>query len=422
LPEQMIIHGGRALRGTVRASAAKNAVLPMMAAAILAEDESVLRNIPNLRDVAVMSDILRSLGAQVDSTLGEHGLTLRINPRGLDRHEVPDVLMGELRSSIFLMGALLGRIGRVRLAYPGGCPIGPRPIDLHLLGLRFLGAHIEERHGRIEAHASRLVGADIQLDLPSVGATENIMMAAVMAEGTTVIRNPAKEPEIVDLERLLNAMGASVRGAGMDAIVIEGPAKLRGTEYEPIPDRIEAGTLVLAGAISGGDVTVQSVIPEHLRPLLAKLRESGLEITAGDHWVRVRAAGRPVGFDCRTLPYPGFPTDLQPPLMALAAIADGTSVITETIYERRFSHAEELRRMGANIRVEGRSAIIKGVAGLSGAMVRAHDLRAGAALVLAGLAAEGATTVGDVGHIDRGYDCLEQKLTQLGAEVSRQRT
>jgi UDP-N-acetylglucosamine 1-carboxyvinyltransferase len=421
LREYLLVEGGRRLSGRVRASAAKNAVLPMMAAAILAPGESVLRQAPNLSDVGVMGDILRSLGAEVTAEPCANGLDLAIQSRHIDNHVVPDALMGELRSSIFLMGALLGRLGRARLAYPGGCPIGPRPIDLHLLGLRALGARIEERFGLIEARADRLTGADIHLDLPSVGATENIMLAAVMAEGRTVIRNPAKEPEIVDLARMLNSMGASVHGAGMDAIVIEGPTQLRATEYHPIPDRIEAGTLLLSGAVTGGEVEVWNVVPEHFRSLLAKLREAGLEVVEGPDYVRVNARGnRPRSFDCKTAPYPGFPTDLQPPLMILATLAEGTSVISETIYERRFNHAEELRRMGANIKVEGRSAIIKGVAALSGARVRAHDLRAGAALVLAGLAAEGVTAVSDVGHIDRGYDCLERKLTALGAVIRRQ--
>lgn len=421
LRESMIIHGGRRLGGRARASAAKNAVLPMMAAAILTPGESVLRGVPNLSDVAVMGNILRSLGAEVTAEPGTYGLDLTVRSRHLDNHVVPDLLMGELRSSIFLMGALLGRLGRARLAYPGGCPIGPRPIDLHLLGLRALGAKISERFGLIEASADRLVGAEVHLDLPSVGATENIMLAAVMAHGRTVIRNPAKEPEIVDLERFLNSLGASVRGAGMDAIVIEGPADLGSAEYHPIPDRIEAGTLLLAGAVTGGEVEVHGVVPEHLRSLLAKLREAGVGVSEGTGTVRVEPrAGRPGGFDCKTAAYPGFATDLQPPLMALATLADGTSIITETVYERRFNHAEELRRMGANIKVEGRSAIIKGVPVLSGARVRAHDLRAGAALVLAGLAAEGITTVADVGHIDRGYDCLEGKLAGLGAMIRRE--
>jgi UDP-N-acetylglucosamine 1-carboxyvinyltransferase len=417
----MVIHGGAKLAGHVRASAAKNAVLPMMAAAILAPGESVLYDVPRLRDVSVMADILRSLGARVTTADSDNGMTMSICATDLTEYSVPDELMGELRSSIFLMGALLGRLGRASLAYPGGCSIGPRPIDLHLRGLRALGAVISEGHGRIDASAHCLEGSDIHLDLPSVGATENIMLAAVRARGTTVIRNPAKEPEIVDLQGFLNAMGARVRGAGMDTIVVEGVDQLRPIDYHPIPDRIEAGTLLIAGAIAGGQVEIQRVVPEHLSALVAKLRAAGISLRQGEDSIEVTSAEGLRGFDCKTLPYPGFPTDLQPPLLALATVAPGTSVITETIYERRFNHAEELRRMGANITVEGRSAIVKGVKPLSGACVRAHDLRAGAALVVAGLVAEGCTVVTDIAHIDRGYDSLEHKLACLGARISRER-
>lgn len=420
LQDHMLIEGGRALRGSVAAGTAKNAVLPIMAAAVLTEETCVLENVPNLRDVAVMSEILRSLGAAVTTEATGSGLRLTICARHINTHAASDVLMGELRSSIFVMGALLGRLGRATVAYPGGCSIGPRPIDLHLMGLRALGARIEERFGRIHAHAPQLEGVEVHLDVPSVGATENIMMAAVHAKGTTVIRNPAKEPEIVDLQAFLNTMGGRVRGAGMDAIIIEGSSdKLRGTTYTPIPDRIEAGTLMIAAAMTGGEVEVTGVIPEHVGALSAKLRESGVRVEEGGDRITIRCQGRPRCFDCKTLPYPGFPTDLQPPLMSLATVADGTSVITETIYERRFNHAEELRRMGANIKIESRSAIIKGVESLSGARVKAHDLRAGAALVLAGLAAEGSTVVSDIEHIDRGYDSLELKLRSLGASIKR---
>ena len=419
MQDLIVIEGGTPLRGTVRASKAKNAVLPMMAAAILTSDECVLKDVPALRDVGVMAEILRSLGAEVEIERQGRGLCLAIRASRLTTHAASDLLMGELRSSIFLVGALLGRLGRAAVAYPGGCSIGPRPIDLHLLGLRALGAEIDERYGRIDAVSPRLAGAEIHLDLPSVGATENVMMAAVRAEGTTIIRNPAKEPEIVDLQGFLNTMGARVSGAGMDAIVIEGPAELHGTTYTPIADRIEAGTLMLATAMTGGDAEITGVIPEHLSALSAKLREAGLVVEERATAVRVKAGGRLHSTDCKTLPYPGFPTDLQPPMMSLATIAAGTSVITETIYERRFNHAEELRRMGANIKVEGRSAIIKGVPGLSGAAVRSHDLRAGAALVLAGLVAEGQTEVRDVAHIDRGYDSLETKLATIGACIRR---
>jgi len=423
VPERLVIAGGRRLSGLVRTSSAKNAVLPMMAAALLTPDECTLREVPRLRDVEVMGQILTCLGVDVlaePDPLGR-GLTLVIRSPNLSTHVCPEWLMGEMRSSIFLMGALLGRLGQVDVAYPGGCSIGPRPIDLHLYGLRALGARVEERHGRIQAQARRLTGCEVHLELPSVGATENIILAAVLAAGTTTIRNPAKEPEIKDLAHLLNAMGARIRGAGGDPVVIEGVEGLHGAAHTPIPDRIEAGTLLLATAVTRGEVTITNVIPKHHSALLTKLRQAGALVETGPDCVMVRMDGRPAAVDCRTQPYPGFPTDLQPPLMSMCAVADGTSVITENIYERRFNQAEELRKMGANIRIEGRSAIVKGVDRLYGARVRVHDLRAGAALVLAGLAAEGTTLVEDVFHIDRGYDGLERKLSCLGAEVRRTR-
>ncbi|OGS68220.1 MAG: UDP-N-acetylglucosamine 1-carboxyvinyltransferase, partial [Firmicutes bacterium RBG_13_65_8] len=417
--ERLVIEGGVPLSGTVVTSAAKNAVLPLMAAAILTHEECILREVPKLRDVEVMSQILCSLGADVESIPDQkgRGLALSIRPADLNTHICPEALMGEMRSSIFLMGALLGRLGMADVAYPGGCSIGPRPIDLHLFGLRSLGADVQERYGRIEARAPVLSGCEVHLELPSVGATENVILAATLARGTTVIRNPAKEPEIQDLQRFLNAMGARIKGAGHDPIVIEGVRKLHGAAYTPIPDRIEAGTLMLAAAITAGTVDVTNVIPKHHSALLSKLRQSGMDVTVRPSSVNIRAQRRPLSVDCRTLPYPGFPTDLQPPVMSLLAVADGTSVITETIYERRFNHSEELCKMGANIHIEGRSAIIKGVERLYGAKVRVHDLRAGASLVLAGLAAEGTTLVEDICHIDRGYDGLERKLSGLGAKI-----
>ncbi|MDP2872637.1 MAG: UDP-N-acetylglucosamine 1-carboxyvinyltransferase [Bacillota bacterium] len=417
----LIIEGGVRLAGTVRASSAKNAVLPMMAASILTGEECVLRDVPRLRDVGVMGQILSSLGAEVRTeAVGDRSsATLTIVCRSLSSHVVPADLMGEVRSSIFLMGALLARNGRADLAYPGGCSIGHRPIDLHLQGLRDLGAKIEEHGSRIEAEARELHGSDIRLTLPSVGATENIMMAAVLATGTTLIRNAAREPEIVDLQNMLNLMGASISGAGGEAIRIEGVRRLHGVSYVPIPDRIEAGTLMVAAAITSGQVEVSNCVPDHLRTLIDKLRQAGCTIEEGDRRVFVEMDGRPRAVDCVTLPYPGFPTDLQPPLMSLAAIADGTSAFLETIYEQRFNQAEGLQRMGADISITGQRAFVHGVERLRGAAVRAHDLRAGAALVLAGLVADGVTTVSGIEHIDRGYDGLETKLASLGASVRR---
>jgi UDP-N-acetylglucosamine 1-carboxyvinyltransferase len=419
--DQLEIEGGIRLAGVVRASSAKNAVLPMMAASILTSGECLLCEVPRLRDVGVMGQILRSLGAEVSTELAldRASATLSIACRSLSSHVVPGALMGEVRSSIFLMGALLARHGRAQLAYPGGCSIGQRPIDLHLQGLRALGAKIVEYDGRIEAEARQLRGAEIRLALPSVGATENIMMAAVLAAGTTVIHNAAREPEIVDLQDLLNRMGARVTGAGGAIIVIEGVRELHGATYTPIPDRIEAGTLMIAAAMTSGKVEIHNCVPDHLRALTDKLRQAGCRVEEYGRRVLVDMDGRPRAIDCVTLPYPGFPTDMQPPLMTLAAIAEGTSVFCETIYERRFNQAEELRRMGADISIVDQRAYVTGVRRLKGAKVMAHDLRAGAALVLAGLVADGRTTVTDIEHIDRGYDGLENKLASLGARIRR---
>ncbi|MCR4399016.1 MAG: UDP-N-acetylglucosamine 1-carboxyvinyltransferase, partial [Firmicutes bacterium] len=314
---------------------------------------------------------------------------------------------------------LLGRHGRVRVSYPGGCAIGPRPIDLHLRGLRSLGAVIRERHGYIHAEAAELVGTEVHLDFPSVGATENIMMAAVLAKGSTVIRNAAKEPEIVDVQNFLNSMGARIRGAGMDVIRIEGVDRLKGADYAVIPDRIETGTFMMAAAITGGEICVENCIPEHVESVTAKLREAGAQVREERDRIIVQGRPRARAVDFKTLPYPGFPTDMQPQAMALMCVAEGISVITETIFESRFKQAEELRRMGANIKTEGRTAVIRGVESLFGAVVEAYDLRGGASLTLAGLAAEGTTTIEGIHHIDRGYDGFDEKLRSLGANIRR---
>lgn len=419
--ERYVVAGGCRLQGQVAISGAKNAALPILAAALLTPCESVIHNAPMIRDVGVMVEILRKLGAGVEE--GEDsfsGRTLRIKPDGLNSPEVGADFTREMRSSIFLMGPLLARTGKIRISYPGGCAIGPRPIDFHLRGLELLGARIEERFGFIEASVpKRLKGTEIYLDFPSVGATENLMMAAVLAEGSTVIRNAAREPEIVDLQNFLNKMGALVRGAGLDVIRIEGVKRLGPVEHTVIPDRIEAGTFLAGAAITGGEVTVTGVIPEHLDAVTAKLREMGATIREGDDSVTAVGPPRLRAADLKTLPYPGFPTDMQPQMMAVMAVADGTSIITETIFENRFKVADELRRLGANIKTEGRTGVIQGVKRLSGATVECPALREGMALILAGLVAEGQTTIEEIYHIDRGYQRLGAKLRRLGAQIER---
>lgn len=409
------IAGGRPLRGEIRVSGSKNATLPILAACLLHGAPNVISGVPALKDVETMCAVLSYLGAKVY----RDGDVVRVDSTGVQNLEVGEELMRRMRASNLVLGPLVGRFRRARISYPGGCNIGSRPMNLHLKGLRAMGARIEERFGYIIVEAPSLEGAEIHLDVPSVGATENIMMAAVLARGVTVIRNAAKEPEVVDLQNFLNRMGARIKGAGTDVIRIEGVAHLNSVEHAVIPDRIEAGTHLVAAAITGGDVKVTNVIPEHLEPVLAKLREMGLLVEVGDDWVRVAARSRPRAVDIKTLPYPGFPTDMQPQMMALATLAEGTSIITETIFENRFKQAGELRRMGANIKVEGQTAIVKGVEKLTGASVVATDLRAGAALVLAALAAENGTVLDGVEHIDRGYERLEQKYTLLGARILR---
>jgi len=415
--EKFMILGGSRLKGTIRASGSKNATLPILAACILNARKSVIHEVPRLVDVSVMKDVLTHLGVKVNWDRN----TIEVDSSNAQPLEISEDLMRRMRASNLVLGALLGRFGRVKISYPGGCQIGSRPMNLHLKGLQLLGAKIQEKFGYITAEAEKLVGADIHLDLPSVGATENLMMAAVLAEGVTIIRNVAKEPELVDLQNFLNSIGARVKGAGTDTIKIEGVRleDLKPTYYTIIPDRIEAGTYMVAAAITGGDVTVTNVIPEHLDPLLAKLREAGVNISVGDDYVRVLGNGRIKAVDIKTMPYPGFPTDMQPQMMALLSLAEGTSVITETIFENRFKHVGELRRMGADIKVEGQTAIIKGVDKLSGACIEASDLRAGAALVLAALAAEDGTVLEKVQHIDRGYERLEVKYNALGARIIR---
>lgn len=414
--EKLFIQGGRRLSGTVKVSGAKNAVLPVIAASLLASTPSVIEEIPDLDDVKTITEVLQYLGLD---TRREPG-SLFVDSTGIKSCEASYELVRKMRASFLVMGPLLSRFQEARISLPGGCAIGTRPIDLHLKGFEALGAEIILGHGFIEARAPQgLKGARVYLDFPSVGATENIMMAASLAKGQTIIENAAQEPEIVDLANYLNAMGARVRGAGTNVIRIDGVQKLTGTTYAVIPDRIEAGTYMVAAAITGGDILLKNVLFEHLKPLVAKLKEAGVTIEEDVDQIRVTASGKLRAVDVKTLPYPGFPTDMQAQVMALMTVAEGSSVISETVFENRFMHVDELKRMGASIRVDGRIAMVDGVKQLTGCPVTATDLRAGAALVLAGLAAEGQTEIGSVYHIDRGYDRIVDKLRGLGAEISR---
>lgn len=415
--ERLIVKGGNRLVGTVKTSGAKNAVLPIIAASILGTSPSRLDEIPALEDVRTICAVLECLGIKVDASEPH---TLKIDSREITSCEAPYELVRSMRASFLVMGPLLARKGYARISQPGGCAIGTRPIDLHLKGFEALGVKIEQGHGNIEASAPEgMTGANIYLDFPSVGATENIMMAAAMANGTTVLENPAEEPEIVDLANYLNQMGARVRGAGTNVITIEGVSELHGVQHSVIPDRIEAGTYMIAAAMTGGDVIIENVLPEHQKPLIAKLREAGALVEEDIDRIHVAGSGRLKAVDIKTLPYPGFPTDMQAQMMAMLSVAEGRSKITETVFENRFMHVVELNRMGANITTEGRSAVITGPAHLTGCTVRATDLRAGAAMILAGLVAEGATEICDIYHIDRGYEEIAAKLTRLGADIKR---
>lgn len=413
-----IIRGGARLEGEVRVPGAKNAVLPALAATLLTPRPCTLRAVPDITDVRVMVDILQALGARVQVSNDIQGLMITVQAHDDPDHRVPADKMERVRSSSFLLGPLLARVKRATLATPGGCDLGPRPIDLHIKGLRAMGASIRAVAGGIEAEAAELEGAQIHLDYPSVGATENLMLAGVRAQGTTLIINAAREPEIVDLGILLNRMGAHVRGAGTSTVRVEGVEALTGTEHTVIPDRIVTGTLVLAGVMTRGDLLLQGVIPDHLRSLLLNLAGDGVGIDTGGDWIRVRASGRLAPVRLRTLPYPGFPTDLQAPLVAALTLADGPSQVKETIFARRFAHVEPLLRMGACIELRGDDLFIDGVDQLRGAAVEARDLRAGAALVLAGLVAQGETVILGGEHIDRGYAALDGMLSSLGAHVS----
>ncbi len=417
---QLVVEGGRRLAGTFRVNGAKNAALPLMAASILVEGPLTFQNLPlRLRDIQLMMQILTAVGVRVTAVAPD---VLTVDASGPIRPEVPDALMAEMRASLFVTGPLLGRTGTAVVSRPGGCDIGLRPIDLHLKGLKALGAQFEDLPGgRLRADAPSLYGAAVYLDFPSVGATENIMMAAVMAHGETVIENAAREPEIVDLAQFLNRMGANVAGAGTDTIRIAGPSRLRPADHVVVPDRIEAGTVAVAAVISGGSVNLTHVVPEHLSPLWRKLVEMGADVTymPGGDTVRVAAPqdGRLKAVTLRTGPHPGFPTDLQPQMAALMTQANGTSTLVETVFENRLKHMSELKRMGAEVLTDGRMAVITGPVALTGAAVTATDLRAGAALVLAGLAAQGETRVEGLEVIQRGYQDLAERLRALGAKA-----
>ncbi len=413
--DKILVKGGKPLTGKVTVSGAKNAVLPIIAASIMAGGQVQIDDVPNLTDVEIICQVIACLGAAVS----RQGNSVLVDPSRIDNHEAPHDLVSKMRASVVVMGALLARLGRAKISHPGGCAIGSRPINWHLKGFEALGAEIKMNHGYLEATTPGLKGAKLYLDYPSVGATENIMMAATMAKGTTVIENAAQEPEIVDLANFLNVMGGKVRGAGTSIIKIEGVSTLSSANHNIIPDRIEAGSYLVAAALTGGDVLVENVIIDHLKPVIAKLRESGVEVIEEETGLRVRGNFELKGVDIKTQVHPGFPTDLQAPMMTLATIAKGTSIITETVFENRFMHVDELKRMGANIRIEGRTAIVDGVPKLIGAPVKATDLRGGAALIIAGLAADGETQIENIYHIERGYEDIVEKLKGLGAQITR---
>ena len=415
--DKLQIQGGTPLEGEVRISGAKNATLPILAAALLADDPVVIGNVPHLQDVTTTIELLGQMGASV--TVDDH-MRIEVDPSTVRECFAPYDLVKTMRASILVLGPLVARFGRADVSLPGGCAIGARPVNIHVAGLQSMGADITIEGGYIRARASRLKGARLILDTVTVTGTENLMMAATLAAGETVIENAAREPEVVDLANFLCAMGARIQGAGTDTIMIEGVERLRGTHYDVLPDRIESGTYLVAGAITRGHVRIKNTRPEHLDAIVGKLREAGATVSSGDNWIEVDMRGRrPQAVDVRTAPYPAFPTDMQAQFAALNTVAAGVGTITETIFENRFMHMLEMRRLGAEIRLEGNTAIIKGVNKLTAAPVMATDLRASASLVLAGLVAEGRTDVERIYHIDRGYEAIEEKLAQLGAQIRR---
>lgn len=413
--DQLIIHGGKPLRGAVRISGGKNSSLAVITAACLAPETSVLDNVPHCRDVATLQAILEALGARI--TLSEGRMT--IDAQGLSRHVAPYDLCRQMRASFYTAGLLLGRQGRAEVPLPGGCVIGSRPVDFHLRGFAALGATVMTEHGYVKAEAPSLAGTSFFVPRSSVGTTINLMLAAALARGTTILENAAREPEIVDTAVFLNLMGARIKGAGTNSITIEGARRLHGASYSVIPDRLEAGTYLIAAAATGGDVLVEQMIPEHIGALLTKLEEAGAQVERTTDGVRVRAGTRHRGVDVDTAPFPGFATDLHPPFASLMVVADGRSIIRETVFESRFGYVAELRRMGADIRVDGDTAVITGVPYLTGAPVEALDLRAGAAAIIAALAAQGSSSISGVGDVDRGYEKIDAKLAALGASVER---
>ena len=414
---KIFIDGGQPLNGEVAMSGAKNAVLPILVASILGDEPSRIGNVPHLQDVTTTMELLGRMGARLGM---DEQLKIEIDPSGIDRFEAPYDLVKTMRASILVLGPLVARFGRARVSLPGGCAIGSRPVDLHLRGLKQMGARVTVRNGNIEARASRLRGCRVILDTVTVTGTENIMMAATLAQGTTVIENAAQEPEVVDLAQFLTSMGAQISGAGTNTITVEGVDRLGGTDYNVLPDRIETGTYLVAAAMTGGCVRCTRADPRHLDAVLDKLSEAGGHISTGADWVQLDMRGsRPQAVSLTTAPYPAFPTDMQAQFTALNAIAEGTGIITETVFENRFMHVQELRRLGADIQLKGNTAIIRGVPRLTGAPIMATDLRASASLVLAGLVADGQTQIDRVYHIDRGYENIEEKLGQLGARIRR---
>ena len=417
--EKIYVVGGNRLEGEVKISGSKNGTLGIMAGTLLAKGTTILENVPDIGDINTMVEMLRQLGVQ---TRVSGAGRVEIDATEIKSNEAPYDLVKKMRASFSVAGPLLARFGYVKVPMPGGCDIGARPVDFHVKGLQALGAKVSIEHGYVEAEAERLKGAKIYLDLPSTGATQHIMTSACLAEGTTCIENAALEPEVVELANFLTAMGAKISGAGTSTIQVEGVDELHGIRYRVLPDRMEAGTFAIAAGVTGGDVTLVNAIPGHCSAVFQKLREAGIRVTSGPESVRVTSGRRPVAIDIKTMPHPGFPTDMQQPFVAMLTVADGTSVVTENMYERRFKYVAELQRMGADIVHEGRTAIVKGVPKLTGAEVTATDLRAGAAMIVAGLAAEGRTEISGVAHIDRGYEDIVGKLASLGASIIRRKT
>jgi UDP-N-acetylglucosamine 1-carboxyvinyltransferase len=415
--EKLLINGGKRLFGKIRIGGAKNAAVAIIPATILSNDTCIIENLPDINDVKQLKNILLALSSEIEQ---HHYSKMKIDTSTINKFEVLGDCPRSMRASYYFIGAMLGRFGKATVSLPGGCNIGVRPIDQHIKGFEALGAKVTIEHGVVHAQAEELKGAAIFLDVVSVGATINIMLAATRAKGTTTIENAAKEPHVVDVANFLNAMGANIKGAGTDIIKIKGVEEMHGCEYMVIPDQIEAGTYMLAAAATQGDVTIENIIPKHLESISAKLIEMGVDVNEFDDSIQITRMGKKLKHaNVKTQPYPGFPTDLQQPMSVLLSIASGTSIVTESIWENRFLHVDELKRMGANVKVEGRVAIIEGIEKLSGAEVVATDLRAGAAMIIAGLIGEGETLIGNLIHIDRGYEDLEEKLCSLGADIRR---